>query len=156
MEKQENRLSLKKNRIGKRKTHSDNTTYRFLQYIAIDLIGPIDRGINDEMFALIIICKTTKYVIAIPIHRKSSATVALFKWIDENTSFGHEIKHIHSDCGKEFVNYTFQQYCKYRGIVLTTTAPHSPQHNGLVERFNGTLVNMTKAMIKSSNLNNEF
>ena len=73
------------------------------------LIGPIENGREDKRIALVIVDKSTKFVKVIPIHRKANATNELFKWIDENTGFGHEVRHIHSDNGREFINYNFKQ-----------------------------------------------
>ena len=60
------------------------------------------------------------------------------------------IEKIHSDNGTEFVNKQFKDLAKLRCIKITTTAPHTPQHNGLCERNIGTLMNMTKVMLESS------
>ncbi|MCI61454.1 copia-like retrotransposable element, partial [Trifolium medium] len=41
-------------------------------------------------------------------------------------------------------------------IVHEVTAPYTPQHNGLAERRNGTLLDMARSMIKQKNLPHKF
>lgn len=47
---------------------------------------------------------------------------------------------LHSDQGCKFESVVFQECCKLLGVRKTRTSPLSPQSDGLVERFNQTLV----------------
>ena len=44
-----------------------------------------------------------------------------------------------TDNGPEFISKEFTEYCKKEDIKLIHTTAHTPQANGIVERFNGTL-----------------
>lgn len=61
---------------------------------------------------------------------------------------------LRTDRGGEFVSNEFQFYCESNGITRQLTAPYSPQQNGVVERRNRTLLNMTRSILKHMNLPN--
>ena len=54
---------------------------------------------------------------------------------------------IHSDQGREFESDLFKAICEKLGIEKTRTAPYRPQSDGLVERFNRTLVQMLSSFV---------
>ena len=64
---------------------------------------------------------------------------------------GKRIKAIRSDRGGEYES-PFMEFCSEHGIIHQTTAPYSPQSNGIAERKNGTLKEMMNAMLISSGL----
>lgn len=51
-----------------------------------------------------------------------------------------KIMRIRSDNGTEFMNATMTKICNEAGIIHEKTVPYTPQHNGLAERMNRTLV----------------
>ena len=67
-----------------------------------------------------------------------------------------EIKVFRSDNGGEYTSNQFQAYLKAQGIVHQTSAPHTPQQNGVAERANRTIVEMARSMIYGQNLGLEF
>ena len=62
-----------------------------------------------------------------------------------------KIKVIRSDRGGEY-EAPFGDFCSQHGIIHQTTAPYSPQQNGVVERKNITLKEMMNALLLSSGL----
>jgi hypothetical protein len=60
-----------------------------------------------------------------------------------------KLRAFHSDCGGEFNSSEFRQLCEENGIKHNTTAPYSPQQNGVVERRNQTVVEMVRFLLKS-------
>lgn len=59
-----------------------------------------------------------------------------------------------TDSGGEFTSHEFQEYCEKQGIKRHLTAPYSPQQNGVVERRNRTLMEMTRSILKHMNMAN--
>ena len=55
---------------------------------------------------------------------------------------------LRTDRGGEFTSQIFQTFCDQHGIKCHLTAPYSPQQNGVVERRNRTLMEMTRSMMK--------
>ena len=62
-----------------------------------------------------------------------------------------KIKTIRSDRGGEY-EALFGEFCLEYGIIHQTTAPYSPQSNGVAKRKNHTLKEMMNAMLISSGL----
>ena len=61
-----------------------------------------------------------------------------------------KIKVLRSDRGGEYESKDFAEFCSLHGIVHQTTAPYSPQMNGVAERKNRTLKNMINSMLFTS------
>jgi transposase InsO family protein len=57
------------------------------------------------------------------------------------------LKVIRSDNGTEFKNVSFDEFCLEHDIDQQFSAPRVPQQNGVVERKNHTLVEMTRMML---------
>jgi transposase InsO family protein len=57
------------------------------------------------------------------------------------------LKVIHSDNETEFRNVSFDQFCLEHGVDQQFSASRVPQHNGVVERKNRTLVKMARMML---------
>ena len=49
---------------------------------------------------------------------------------------------LHTDQGRNFESTLLKEVCKLLGIVKTRNTPYHPQSDGLVERFNRTLLNL--------------
>ena len=54
-----------------------------------------------------------------------------------------------SDRGGEFNSVEFSGFCEENGVRHYTTAPYTPQQNGVVERRNQTVVEMERCLLKS-------
>ena len=67
------------------------------------------------------------------------------------TQLKGKIKSIRSDRGGEYVS-PFREFCAKHGIIHQVTAPYSPQSNGIAERKNRTLKEMSNAMLLSSGM----
>ena len=63
---------------------------------------------------------------------------------------------VRSDHGKEFENLEFKTFYEDHGITHQFSAPRTPQQNGVVERKNRTLVEMTRSMLCENRLPSIF
>lgn len=72
------------------------------------------------------------------------------------TQHGVSVKEFHSDRGGEFVNDAFDAHLSKQGTRRSLTAHDTPQHNGAVERLNGTVLGLTRAMLDDSGLPESF
>jgi len=50
----------------------------------------------------------------------------------------------------------FKSFCASHGIIHQFTIPYNPQQYGRAERFNGTLINSTKALLNDAKLSHHF
>ena len=70
------------------------------------------------------------------------ATTVTTKLVDEFFCRFSIPEQIHSDQGKQFESDIIAEICKLLKSNKTRTTPYHPQSDGLVERYNRTLVNM--------------
>ncbi|GJX42848.1 retrovirus-related pol polyprotein from transposon TNT 1-94 [Tanacetum coccineum] len=68
-------------------------------------------------------------------------TFKVFKYEVEN-QLEKTIKALRSDRGDEYISQEFKDYLKACGIVQQLTPPYTPQHNGVSEMRNHTLLDM--------------
>lgn len=54
---------------------------------------------------------------------------------------------LHSDQGSNFESEVSQEMCHILGISKTRTTAYNPMSDGLIERFNKTLINIVSTMI---------
>ncbi|KAJ0765449.1 putative RNA-directed DNA polymerase [Helianthus annuus] len=62
------------------------------------------------------------------------------------------IKVLRSDRGGEYLSDAFQDHLRSCGIISQLTPPGTPQHNGVSERRNRTLLDMVRSMMARSTL----
>ncbi|SGY18679.1 BQ5605_C014g07438 [Microbotryum silenes-dioicae] len=65
---------------------------------------------------------------------------------------GRKIKRVRTDNGTEFTNKLIGADFQSQGILHETSAPYTPQQNGTVERFNGSLMAIVCAVLAASKL----
>jgi transposase InsO family protein len=74
-----------------------------------------------------------------------------FKALVENQT-KKKIKVLRTDNGGEFFGNEFEEFCKKHGIAMQKTTPYTPQHNGVVERMNRTLMEKARSMLSGVKL----
>nr|GEU66209.1 retrotransposon protein, putative, Ty1-copia subclass [Tanacetum cinerariifolium] len=62
------------------------------------------------------------------------------------------IKALQSDQGGKYISQEFKDYLKACGIVQQLTPPYTPQHNGVSERRNYTLLDMVRSIMNLTTL----
>ncbi|GJV93579.1 retrotransposon protein, putative, ty1-copia subclass [Tanacetum coccineum] len=78
-------------------------------------------------------------------------TFKVFKNEVEN-QLGKTIKALRSYQGGEYISQEFKDYLKTCGIFQQLTHPYTPQHNGVFERRNRTLLDMVRSMMNLTTL----
>jgi len=71
-------------------------------------------------------------------------------WV--NTQLSAKIKVLHSDQGGEYKSTEFITHLKSKGTVSKFTVHDTPQHNGVAERRNRTIVEHIRALLYASGL----
>ena len=106
--------------------------------VALDLALGFPTTSRGHIGILVIMEYLTKFPVCYPILNKSSQEIAS-KFLNFVSMFGPPLE-ILSDQGGEFVNGTLNSLCKDLGISKRVTSPYHPRVDGLVERFNRTLI----------------
>jgi len=68
------------------------------------------------------------------------------------TQRGTRIKKLHSDRGGEYLSGPFDEHLAKAGTLRNLTVHDTPEHNGVSERLNRTLLEKVRAMLHSSGL----
>lgn len=147
--------------LGKqtRQPFPQSTGYRAshpLELVHGDICGPITPatpGCKRYVFVLVDDC--TRYMWTVLLERKSEAyeKFKTFKKLAEQET-KTEMKTFRTDRGGEFMSQEFISFCEKSGINRHLTAPYSPQQNGVVERRNRTLLEMTRSLLKHMSMPN--
>ena len=125
-----------------------------LDLIYADVWGPQETtGFNGEKYFLSVIDDYSKKVAIYPIKTKSQVCQVLKRHITRAERFiGNKLKSIRTDNGREFVNEEFSKYCRDNGIKHELTNTYTPEQNGLVERYNQTVINGARSVLNESKL----
>ena len=89
----------------------------------------------------------TRWVEAYPIPNQEATTVAQ-KLVDEFFCRFSPPEKLHSDQGRNFESAVIAETCKLLGIQKSRTTTCHPQSDGLVERFNRTLMDMLAKSVR--------
>ncbi|KAJ0615698.1 putative RNA-directed DNA polymerase [Helianthus annuus] len=72
------------------------------------------------------------------------------------TQYKTNIQILRSDNGGEFVNNSMKEFVQSKGMIHQTTCPRHPEQNGVAERKNRILLEMTRALMLESNVPKSF
>eukprot|EP00731_Ephydatia_muelleri_P025614 Em0017g697a len=114
---------------------------RPLQRVAMDIMGPLPETSRGNKYILVIADYFTKWSEAYPIPNMEAITVAKCLVNEFICRFGVP-EQLHSDQGRNFESKVIKNICDLLQIRKTRTSPYHPQSDGLVERFNRTLLNL--------------
>ena len=63
---------------------------------------------------------------------------------------------LRTDRDGEFTSVELTAYCADQGVVRHHTTPYLPQQNGVVERWNQTVVGMARSIMKAKGMPTRF
>jgi len=114
---------------------------RPLERIAMDIMGPLPETPRGNRYIIVIGDYFTKWKEAYPLPNMEALSIAKVLVSEFICRFGVPDS-IHTDQGKNFEAKVIQEICHLLGVTKTRTTPYHPQSDGLVERFNRTLLDM--------------
>lgn len=142
-----------------RQTFPQATSFRaskVLELVHADLCGPISpTTAAGNKYIFVLVDDHSRYMWTILLKDKGDAFQKFknFKIMAEQEA-KTSIKTLRTDRGGEFTSNEFQRFCEASGIQRHLTAPYTPQQNGVVERRNRTLLEMTRSILKHMNIPN--
>ena len=120
-----------------------------LEVVHVDLCGPmkVESIAGNKYFMLLKDdCTRMIWVYFLKYKSESFSCFRKFKAMTE-LQCGFKVKCLRSDRGGEFMSTEFVQFCENEGIQRQHTLAYTPQHNGVIERKNRTVVEMEKSML---------
>ena len=134
------------------------STRKPLELLHMDLFGPNRvASLGGKYFCLVIVDDYSRYTWVFFLSQKSD-TFEIFQTFSKKIQNELElkIKTIRSDHGREFENHDFENLCDELGLMHQFSAPRTPQQNGVAERKNRTLLDMSRTMLAEHNLPGYF
>ena len=109
--------------------------------VAMDLLDMSVTTAKGNRYFLVMVDCFSRWTEACPLSDKTALAVADAFFQHIVCRFGMPMV-IHSDQGREFENKVMQELCLLCGSHKTRTTPYHPESDGLVGRFNRTLLIM--------------
>jgi transposase InsO family protein len=131
--------------------HNKNvmTTSRPLELLHMDLFGTVTYlSIGGSKYGLVVVEDFSRFTWVFFLQDKSETQGTLKRFLRRaQNEFELKVKKIRSDNGSEFKNLQVEEFLEEEGIKHEFSAPYTPQQNGVVERKNGTLIDMARMML---------
>ncbi|KAJ9547256.1 hypothetical protein OSB04_019799 [Centaurea solstitialis] len=145
-------------RRSSHKTNSDPSHDKPLQMLYVDFCGPIAvQSLGGKKYIMVLVDEFSHFTWVEFMKRKSQVPSVLINLL-KRLQLLHEshVKVLRNDNGTEFKNAAVEEYLASVGITHNFSAPRTPQHNGVVERKNRTLVEAARTMLNASGLSLTF
>lgn len=128
------------------------------ELLHVDLCGPMritSRGGMRYVFVIVDDYSHFTWTLFLALNDESfEKFLVLLKKIEKRG--GHSLVSLRFDHGNEFENSSFIDYCNEHGVDHNFSTPRTPQQNGVAERKNRTLEDMTRTMLVTSSLPRNF
>ncbi|GJY34591.1 retrovirus-related pol polyprotein from transposon TNT 1-94 [Tanacetum coccineum] len=125
-----------------------------LNLLHMDLCGPMRvASINGKKYILVIVDDYSRYTWTLFLRSKDETPEVLKDFL---TMIQHNLQAqvitVRTDRGTKFLNKTLHAYFKEEGIEHHNSTPRTPEQNGVVQRWNRTLVEVARTMLSASKL----
>lgn len=112
-----------------------------------------------EGYKYYLLCKdeASEFVMVFPIRSKNEVPSKLaYMAIEFENMSGYRVREMKSDNGTEFINKVVKIWCLKERVYHTTSAPYTPQQNGMAEREVRTVTEMARTLLVASKLSTEL
>nr|GEW97443.1 putative ribonuclease H-like domain-containing protein [Tanacetum cinerariifolium] len=120
-----------------------------LQRLHMDLFAPtFVKSLNKKSYCLVVTDDYGRFTWVFFLATKDETSPILKTFISSNENqLSLKVKIIRSDNGTEFKNHDLNQFCGMKGIKMEFSVARTPQHNGIAERKNRTLIEAARTML---------
>ncbi len=123
-----------------------------LSLVHTDVCGKLPRSLGGAEYFVTFIDDCTRFVWVYFLKNKSDVFDKFLNWkAMVEKLIGLKLKVLCSDNGGEYTSTQFSDYLKAEGVVHEYTVPKTLEQNGVAERRNRTLIEMTRSMLAGSN-----
>ena len=126
-----------------------------MQIVCVDIMGPLPETQDGNKYVLVAADYFKKWVEAYGIPNQEALTVAS-KLVDDMFCRFSPPEQLYSNQGHQFESELVKEVCSLLQIRKTRTTPYIPQCNGMVERFNRTLLSILSTTVGNNPSNWEI
>ena len=137
---------------------SKTQSRELLELVHSDVCGKIsEKSLGGAQYFLTFTDDKSRYSWVYILHSKDQVFDRFLEWkaLVEKSS-KKKIKTLRTDNGGEYISTKFETYLKSEGIRHELTEPKTPEQNGVAERLNRTLVEMSRSMLIDANVQKKF
>lgn len=129
-----------------------------MDLIHTDVCGPMDAySLSGFKYFVTLIDDHSRFCVLYFLKKKSEVPEKIQEFVRMvKTQQGRVPKAIRSDNGGEYVSAELRKFYKQNGIQAQYPTSYSPQSNGVAERKNRYLSEMTRCMLADAKLDNRF
>lgn len=113
------------------------------EHLVVDCVGPLPRSKSGSIHLLTVMCASTHYPSAYPLHTITAKSVV--KALTQFISIFGIPKILQSDQGSNFTSHLFSQVLKLLRIRHNKASAYHPQSQGVLERFHQSLKSLLRA-----------
>ena len=135
-------------------TGTRTVTSRPLERVHTDVHGPSNpTGYDGSRYFVSFIDDHTHLAVVFTMKNKSEV-LECFKCYHAMATahFNLKLARLRCDNGGEYTSNAMKNFCSENGIVLEFTPPHTAELNGVAERYNRTLLDRVRPMLKDMNV----
>ena len=117
--------------------------------VSWDVVGPMHKTEDGNQYLLCICDHFSRWAKAFPMKDQKAETIAdifIHQWVEEH---GAPMQ-IHSDQGTNFESKLVKDLMKLLDVEKTRTVAFKPSSDGMVERYNRTIVDMVAKLASRS------
>ena len=118
-----------------------------MERVALDIMGPFPESERGNRYIMVVGDYFTRWMEAYAIPDQKATTVAT-EFVNQFVCRFGVPTVLHSDQGRNFESAVFKEMCSVLGIEKTRTTPYNPKSDGLIERFNRTLITIVSMAIE--------
>ncbi|KAK3008579.1 hypothetical protein RJ639_014578 [Escallonia herrerae] len=137
---------------------ASHTSKGVLDYVHMDVWGPIKHVSNGGAhYFVTFIDDFSRKVWVYSMKHKSEVFDVFKQWkarVKNHT--GKKLKYFRSNNGMEYKDDEFLQFCKDKDIIRHFSVKRTPEHNGVAERMNRTLLEQARCMGMNASLPKSF
>uniref|UniRef100_A0A3B1K7E5 Integrase catalytic domain-containing protein n=1 Tax=Astyanax mexicanus TaxID=7994 RepID=A0A3B1K7E5_ASTMX len=126
-----------------------SVTSRPYERIALDILGPLPETPQKNRYILVVGDYFSKWTEAFSLPNQEAKTVAKVLTEEWICRYGAP-RSIHTDQGRNFESHLFSELCRLLNMHKSRTSPYRPQSDGLIERFNRTLLSMLSLFVDAN------